>query len=118
MKITFSKEIYNKEAIIKAAYMYTDKAYVHIDVDEGNFIINIESKESGQDAIDEKEFMNEVLSQIARQIVRKDTQNIRELMLARAFSSTVISKYDDDCSENEEEVDIDDILMDWFEKYE
>lgn len=52
MIYTFSKEIYNKEALLKAAYSYTDKAYLHISVDAKNYYVDISPK-SEDDRIDE-----------------------------------------------------------------
>ena len=33
-KLKFNKELYSKTALIKAAYNFTDKAYVHLDSDD------------------------------------------------------------------------------------
>lgn len=33
MKIIFNKDIYTREALIKAAYKFSDKAYIHLDMD-------------------------------------------------------------------------------------
>ena len=49
--------------------------------------------------------------------VTNKTKNIRELILARALSSTVIERFEDEIVD-EEEPDINEILTDWFEKYE
>lgn len=116
MKFSFSKDIYSKDALIKAAYNYTDKAYLHLDADFQNYIVEIEMKD-GLAGFSEKEFQNEMLAQMVRMDVQKRTKTIRELMLARAFASTVIERTEV-VEDNEPEVNIDDILQDWFEKYE
>ena len=56
MHISFSKEIYPKSALLKAAYSFTDKAYIYIDVSASCYEVDVEAK----DGIDvtEKEFMN------------------------------------------------------------
>jgi hypothetical protein len=67
--------------------------------------------------ISEKKFMNELLAQSVRHEIYCQTKNIRELMLARAVATSVISK------ENPVDEEIttssfseDEILKDWFEE--
>jgi His-Xaa-Ser system protein HxsD len=119
MLFRFSKEIYNKEAVLKAAYQYTDRAFLHIDVDDTHYIVTVELK-SKNETLTEEEFQNEVLAQMVRQQVRVQTKNVRELMLARAFSSTIVEETPEYEPNEQEtfETDINDILTDWFEKYE
>lgn len=110
----FSKELYSKVALIKAAYNFTDSAYIHLDADDNYFYVTIESKQS-DGAVSEKEFINEMLTQSVRHEVYQQTKNIRELLLARAMATSVI--VDDalideqDASDSFEE---NDILKDWF----
>lgn len=113
--IKFSKELYPKVALIKAAYNYTDRAYLHLDADDKYYYVSIESKKSGEE-IKEEEFINEMLTQSVRHEVYSQTKNIRELLLARAMATSVIMNEqaektdefnDNDFSEN-------DILKDWF----
>ena len=118
MRFRFSKEIYDKGALLKAAYAYTDRAYIHIDVDEVHYIVDVNMKEEVKDAdIKLEAFQNEILAQMVRQDIHNKTKSIRELILARAFASTMISEVPSYQPE-EGTVDIDDILTDWFEKYE
>lgn len=114
MKYRFSKEIYSKEALIKAAYRYTDKAFLHLDIENDEFVVNIEAKD-GVDSVTEKEFQNTLLAEMVRLCVSDRTKNVRELILARAFSSTII---EDESIEPhaENDYDIDSILTDWFEE--
>lgn len=122
-KYCFLKKIYDKDALLKAAYHYTDIAYLHLDADETNYIVTIEMKDDRR-AIEEKEFLNEILAQMVRKKVAEETKTIRELMIARAFSSTIIERESNacnfNCSQNESDKDIvtEDILEDWFETYE
>ena len=116
MQIKLSREIYNKEAVIRAAYSFTDRAYIHLDVDPSFFIVTLSEKTNDQ-FIDFNEFQNEVLAYLVRQEIRKSTKNIRELILARAFASTVIEERE--LVEPEDDGgNIQSILTDWFEKYE
>ena len=120
MRILFNKKIYPKTAIIKAAYMFTDRAYVHLDADEVNYWAEIEMK-PGYTDISELEFENEVLCQTARYEVSKKTRNIREMMIARAISSTMLineSAEDEDPYKYDDVTDTKDILTDWFDRYD
>ena len=40
----YAKELYAKEVVMKAAYMFTDCAYLHLDVDTENYLISMQSK--------------------------------------------------------------------------
>ena len=40
-KLKFNKELYSKTALIKAAYNFTDKAYVHLDSDDKYYLLHL-----------------------------------------------------------------------------
>ncbi|OJU10974.1 MAG: His-Xaa-Ser system protein HxsD [Clostridiales bacterium 43-6] len=126
MQIKFSKELYPKFALIKTAYAFTNRAYVHLDTDGLYYVINWIPRES-QEVVTEGEFMNEMLTQCARYEILKKTRNLRELLAARAIASTMldmsgISKEDintDNGNDNEDHMSSEDeILRDWFEENE
>ena len=114
--ITYSKEIYPKVALMKAAYSFTDRAYIHLDADESHYKVEIKPKE-GCEMIAEDEFTNEMLTQCVRHEIYMQTKDIRELLTARAMASTLIqdpgeaAEYSDQGLDDSEE----DILKDWFE---
>ena len=115
MRFQYNQELYSKTALIKAAYNYTDKAFVHLDADEVYYYVDLVMK-SENDTVSESEFVNEMLAQSIRHEVYLQTKNIRELMLARAMATTVINDYD---SEQDSETEFDkysedEILKDWF----
>ena len=60
MQFKFNKEIYPAAVLLKSAYSFTDKAYVHLDEKEGYYIVDIEAKTGCKD-IEEKDFINEML---------------------------------------------------------
>ncbi len=117
-KLNFNKELYSKTALIKAAYNFTDSAYLHLDSDDKFYYVSIEAK-NGRSEITEQEFLNEMLAQSVRHEVYKQTKNIRELLLARAMATSIIVEdgiteeitTDDNFDENE-------ILKDWFARNE
>lgn len=113
-QMKFKKELYSKVALIKAAYNYTDIAYLHLDADEEYYYVFIEFKNNDMQ-ISIAEFENEMLVQSVRHEVYKQTKTIRELLLARSISTSLITseQYEGD------EVEIndfseDDILKVWL----
>ena len=113
MRLSFKKELYSKIALLKAAYNYTDKAYIHLDSD--NEYYYVELKNRNDESITEDEFVNEMLTQSIRHEVYLQTKNVRELLLARAMATTVVAE----TSESEDVVDNDlfsedQILKDWY----
>lgn len=126
MQIKFSKELYPKFALIKTAYAFTNRAYVHLDTDGLYYVINWIPRGS-QDVVTEGEFMNEMLTQCARYEILKKTRNLRELLAARAIASTMLDMSEmikedintDTGIDNEDHMSSEDeILRDWFEENE
>lgn len=116
MKYTISKDFYPKTVVLKAAYAFTDRAYIFISQDENNYVIEIESKDNKGD-VAEKEFKNELLSQALRYEIDINTKNVRELIISRALASTIIDEENDVIEYEDQKLD-DDILKDWFENDE
>ena len=66
-EIHIPKEIYPKIALIKAAYHFTDTAYVFIRDESDSFVVEIELKElRGENNNLVGNFKNELLAQTAR----------------------------------------------------
>ena len=113
----FKKELYPKIALLKAAYNFTDKAYIHLDANDKFYFVTLSYKDDAQ--VTEKEFINEMLSQSLRHEIYLQTKNIRELLLARAMASSVVSTVDEEKVNDEiEQFTEKDILNDWFESHE
>ena len=118
--LKFKKELYPKEAVMKAAYHFIDKSYIHVDYSDGDFIIEIISKNENNDDSIAFEFENELLAQAVRYQVYTQTHTIREILMARAMSSTITGSN----SELEQALpsknadSLESILTDWFEKNE
>ncbi len=119
MRFKFNKSLYSKISLIKAAYNYTDKAFVHLDADDNYYYVDIEMKDGYKD-ITEKEFVNEMLVQSIRHEVYLETKNIRELLLARAMSTSIVAETDisKDVVDENEEYSENEILKDWFDEDE
>ena len=121
MIFRFSRHIYPKSALLKCAYSFTDRAYIHLDQDDQYFLVDIVSKDNKE--IDYLEFENEMLAQTVRYEIFQQTKTIRQLIVARSLASTVIVEPQNDCDgfetmEDYETFDIDKVLTDWFERNE
>lgn len=116
MILKYNKNLYSKAALIKAAYNFIDRAYLHLDCDEKYYYVDIVSKQ-GESDVSEEEFSNEMLTQSARHEVYIQTKNIRELLMARAFSTSLITDKKTMTGENTpaEKYSEDEILKDWFD---
>lgn len=116
MTVKYNKTLYSKIALIKAAYNFIDKAYIHLDCDETYYYVEIVPKNDEKN-ISEREFSNEMLTQSARHEVYIQTKNIRELLMARAFSTSLITEKKNLTGENTpvEKYSEDEILKDWFD---
>ena len=109
----FNKELYSKVALIKAAYNFTDVAYVHLDCDDKYYYVEIVGKNN--ETIMFEDFVNEMLTQSVRHEVYLQTKNIRELTLARSMaSSLIVEDYSDEIDDIEKYKE-DEILKDWFD---
>ena len=114
MEFRFSKKIYAKSVLLKSAYSFTDRAYLHLDEDGTDYIVNIIFKDNC--VFDYHEFENEMLTQAVRHAIYVQTKDIRRLTVARALASTVIEEApEDEITENDSNTDINNILTDWFE---
>ena len=114
----FQKTLYSKIALLKAAYNFTDRAYVHLDADNEYYYVSIRPKAENS-PISEEEFGNEILAQSVRHEVYLQTKNIRELLMARAMaSSLVVSPESKEDTAAEELFTEDEILKDWFADHE
>lgn len=118
MKLSFSKELYPKIALLKAAYSFTDKAYLHLDADSSYYYVTLTPKEESSSDLEEC-FTNEMLAQCVRHEVYLQTKNIRELLVARAMASTVIERTPkDEPTLIAGAEDASSILTDWFDSHD
>ncbi len=117
MDYRFKKELYPKDAIIKASYFFSDNFYISLDCDEEYFLVRMEPKNGAADIDVEKELLNEVLAQTNRYLISMSTKNIRELIVGRALASTMIDNRDAGYCDDES-ISADDILVNWFDKHE
>ena len=72
----FRKELYSKIALIKAAYNFSDRAYIHLDADGDYYYVTIEPK-AGDDMVSEQEFENEMLTECSPRSISTDQEYSR-----------------------------------------
>lgn len=127
--ICIDKTIYPLIAIKKAMLNYLENMY--IEAEEIDNSIQIIFEATDRDINIEKfeliikEFINDCLRESIRYDIMKETKNIRELIVGRALYSACV-KIDDSIEETneakyeiieDEEFDLDEIAVNWFEKY-
>lgn len=87
--VDLCKEIYHRDAVLKASYLYTDKFYVKVSP-HGEYYVRVtfESKERG--SVDcsraAKNFCNDVLDQQIREDLARSNGKIRDIIYSHAFS--------------------------------
>lgn len=123
MRLQYDKEFYSKEALLKAAYHFTDRAYVYLGVEDGSFFVDFTAKGGTQFDKEklENEFKNELLAQVIHQTISKETTVLRELLVARALSSTMVDEgISSDAVESpmteDAQDELDAIAKDWFDE--
>ena len=114
----YKKELYPKIAIMKAAYHLLDRGYVHIDMDEDSFLVQITAKPSYSEKALKLELDNEILAQAVRFHIYEQTHEIRDILVARAMASTIINAEPEEIIPQENDERLDEILTDWFDKHE
>ena len=107
------KELYNKTVVLKAAYLFTDRAYIYIQQTDANYVLNIKLK-PGVDEITADEFKNELLAQAVRYELFEQTKDVRKLIAMRALATTIVGEVKD-VVEPQKMYTEDEILKDWFE---
>lgn len=119
VEILALKSIYPVECVIKAAAKFLNLGYFYIGEDDKNWIVYITAKASNDIEIIKCEFNNELLAQAVRICVYKNTKNIREMLLARAISTSLINNEpiancNNKVSQGITEEELEEILTDWF----
>lgn len=122
-EVKVKKDIFSAEVVLKSAYAFLETDYIHIAEDESHWIVQMSAKPGTETQNRTEEFENELLSQAVRLLVFKRTKSIREMLIARAVTSTMVDHDDPIAKIQSEQEDIsndelDEILTDWFERSE
>ena len=94
--LSLDTSIYSLEAIKKTAYKFADRASIIINPDADSKI-SLVFNFVGQNAKGDpkqiiSDFCNELLDQDLREIVKKDTGALRNVIIAHAFSRTSLAE--------------------------
>lgn len=120
ISLSIPKEIYTKEVVLKAAYIFIEKAYIHIGVDNTHWNIQMKIK-PGITGISLGDFENELIAETVRLSVYRRTHILRELLLGRAMSTSIIEDNNSlervaAAQQDTTDMELQGILQDWFEK--
>lgn len=120
MTLKFSKELYLKEALIKAAFQFTEKVYLYLSQDMDFYYVEILPKSDTLPPNLDHEFTNEMLSQTVHIMVSQQTSQLRSIIMGRALSSTMLLRESDQqaLQMKNKSFELDPILKDWFEQNE
>lgn len=88
MELAFSKELYDKSALLKAAYAFTEVAYLHLSQDDKYWYVSWYNK-SGETLTSEA-FENALIEQQLRKELLRESRDLRTVLLARAMASTLV----------------------------
>lgn len=121
--IPVSKELYSSTAVLKAAYTFLNSAYFRVSDNGSKWEVSIRAKKNDDLQQIIAEFENELIAQAVRERVFKQTKSIREMLFARAITSTMIDTENSmqriqDENNDISEAELDDILKSWFEQHE
>lgn len=88
--LTFDEAVYCLTAIKKAAYKFSDRCWFSIESQNRRVSVTVDLKDSCPSTLQEVlgEFSNEVLDQDLREHISKETEPLRNLIVAHAFSRT------------------------------
>lgn len=94
-EVFFDTNVYKLDVVKKAAYRFTDKFSVNFRLDSSQVMceLNFPDKKS-KEYIDQtiNDFKSEVLDQDLREKISIETESVRNLILAHAFSRTSLIK--------------------------
>ena len=90
LKLTFDPRIYSTAVVKKAAYRFGSRCHIQIEIgNDGEIVVTLKPTSLRENLeLLAGEFENEVLDQDLREIVAKETEGLRNLILAQAFSQT------------------------------
>jgi His-Xaa-Ser system protein HxsD len=91
--ISIDTMVYRLPAVKKAAYRLGDRCFVQIEAPtDGRLLVRLTPKpgNTGLGAL-EGDFLNELLDQELRESIAEETERVRNLILAQAFSGTSLT---------------------------
>ena len=122
--------IYNKEAILGAAYLFLDKIYVFLEKkDKDSFLVNFKIKKGVEDSLSsiKGDFFNELVNQELRSEISRQNSDFRKYIVEAALFSAVYGQgeAEEDIAKTKKYTDLEDtsyeddplgIAVPWEEK--
>jgi His-Xaa-Ser system protein HxsD len=87
LEFELDSKVYDKEALIKCLYWYSEEYEISISRIDEVYRVCITPFESNTATVSKSKLLREVMDYQLRQIVKKETTSIRELIMAKAFSN-------------------------------
>jgi His-Xaa-Ser system protein HxsD len=90
VRVSFDASSHSIDAIQRAAYRFSDRLSHELAAEEGTLTCTL-FLVTDDPAVAETvvgEFRNEVLDQVLRERIRRETEEVRNVVLAHAFSNT------------------------------
>lgn len=112
-RLELDKALYDRRALLKAVYRFTDRAYIHLSQNENQWLVSWRAKEGKQ--VDTGELENELIAQMLRLQLLEESGDLRKILLARAMASTVIEEKTVGSELEEDACEEPDILRGWFD---
>ncbi len=93
-RVSLDRSAYSADAIQRAAYRFSDRLALDLKRAEGAFVCTLVMNDELGDRADEiaADFRTEVLDQVLRERIRSETEDVRNLILALAFSNTGLTE--------------------------
>ena len=85
-------KVYSEAAVLRAAHKFTDRCHIHLQREaETRIGARFRAKNTGSDCGRlAGEFFNELLDQRLREIVQRESEPVRNLILAHALAGTAL----------------------------
>jgi His-Xaa-Ser system protein HxsD len=79
--------LYSKEAVFRACYQFTDRCFLFLEPADDGIVVEFRKRHPSTDLAEiVGTFANELINQKVRSDIARETQSIRELIVAQAFS--------------------------------
>jgi len=96
VELTFDAAANSLDAVQRAAYKFSDRLSCDVMAEDSSIrcVLHVQENEDGAEGL-VADFRNEVLDQTLRERIRVETQDVRNLILAVAFSNTGLVSEED-----------------------
>lgn len=112
IEFSFSSKIYSKEAVLMTVSEFSYSFDFHLSYENDEF--KISCIPLGNIVITNRMFERKLIENSIRCDILSKTQDVRKLILARAFASTIIDLGENNAEFEQEEWNENEILKDWF----